>query len=93
MASPKEQIAEADRLYGEQKYREALDLLEAQAAESEDVELLWRVMRLYFRLGKASKDKAEANSFAEKAYNVSERGLKVNENNFGIQKVIKITDL
>ena len=91
MASPKEQFAEADRLYNHQKYKEALELLEARAAESEDVELIWRVMRLYFRLGKASKNKAEADGFAEKAYALSERGLKVNENNFGIQKVKSLT--
>ena len=81
-------LQQADELYRQQKYREALDLLEPEAAESEDTELLWRVMRLYFRLGKEAKDdEAKAGELAKKAYETSERGLKVNENSFGIQKV------
>ena len=81
-------LQQADELYRQQKYREALDLLEPESAESEDAELLWRVMRLYFRLGKDAKDdEAKAGELAKKAYETSERGLKVKENSFGIQKV------
>lgn len=86
-ADAEQLMVQVDQLYGEQKYKEALDLLEPQVGESQDVELLWRVMRLYFRLGKASPDKSQADALAEKAYHLSERGLKINENVFGIQKV------
>ena len=84
-------MQKADELYSQQQFREAMDLLEPFSLESEDVELLWRVMRLCFRLGKAAKDKSEANALAEKAYRLSERGLKINENVFGIQKVVRHT--
>ena len=77
----------ADELYGQLKYKEALDLLEPHSAECEDVDLLWRVMRLYYRLGKVATDKSEIDSLAKKAYDISEMGLKINENVFGIQKV------
>ena len=86
-ADVQETLQKADELYDQQKFREAADLLEPLVAESEDVELIWRVMRLYFRLGKATKDKAEGDALALKAYELSTRGLKINENMFGIQKV------
>lgn len=81
-------LQQADELYSQQKYREALELLEPECAESEDTNLLWRVMRLYYRLGKAADDETTAGEFAKKAYEISERGLKINENSFGIQKVM-----
>ena len=84
-------LRQADELYSQQKYREAIELLEAESAgQSEEADLLWRVMRLYYRLGKEAKDdQTKAGEFAKKAYETSERGLKVNENSFGIQKVKK----
>ena len=86
-ADVQDSLKKADELYNHQKFREAADLLEPLLAESEDVELIWRVMRLYFRLGKAAKDKAEGDAFALKAYELSKKGLEINENVFGIQKV------
>ena len=86
-ADVQEVMQKADELYNHQRFREAMDLLEPISLESEDVELLWRVMRLYFRLGKAAKDKTEADALAGKAYRLSEKGLKINKNVFGIQKV------
>lgn len=83
-------LQQADELYSQQKYREALDLLEPESAESEDTNLLWRVMRLYYRLGIAAADETTAGELAKKAYEMSERGLKINENSFGIQKVSKL---
>ena len=59
-ANVQESLQKADEMYDRQKFREAADLLEPLVAESEDVELIWRVMRLYYRLGKATKDKADA---------------------------------
>ena len=84
-------LEQADELYGQQKYGEALELLEPGSVESEDAELLWRLMRLYYRLGKeAGKgDQTKAGELAKKAYETSERGLKVNDKSFGIQKVKK----
>lgn len=84
-------MQKSDELYSQQQFREAMDLLDPFSTESEDVELLWRVMRLCFRLGKTAKDKPEADALAEKAYKLSQRGLKINENVFGIQKVFKLS--
>lgn len=84
-------LRQADELYSQQKYREALELLEPESAESEDAELLWRMMRLYYRLGSAAKDdQTKAGELAKKAYEISERGLEIDENSFGIQKVEKL---
>ena len=81
-------LQQADELYSQGKYEEALNLLEPQSAESEDTELLWRLLRIYYRLGKGAKDdKTRAETLAKKAYDLSQRGLKINENSFGIQKV------
>ena len=84
-------LEQADELYGQQKYGEVLELLEPGSAESEDAELLWRLMRLYYRLGKeaAKGDQTKAGELAKKAYETSERGLKINDKSFGIQKVKK----
>lgn len=89
-ADIQDSLRKADELYNQQKFREAADLLEPLSAESEDVELIWRVMRLYYRLGKAASDKAEGDAYALKAYELSAKGLKINENTFGIQKVISL---
>ena len=46
-------VAEADRLYDSNRWREALEYLE-QYASSTDVQVLWRLARLCYKVGRCA---------------------------------------
>ena len=76
-----------DQLYKENKWREALDYLQ-QFSDTEDSELLWRLIRLNNRIGRqGTSDRNEAKKFAEAANHFSEKALALHESNFQCIKV------
>lgn len=82
-------IAEVDRLQLSNKWREAYDYIKPYADAATDPELMWRIIRAYYRVGKhLARDKQEKDEVAKKASEVSERAIKINQNSFDVQKVL-----
>jgi protein-disulfide isomerase-like protein with CxxC motif len=82
--------AEADKLERASKWREAYDMLKPHAGGARDPELLWRIVRAYYRMGKyLTKDKHERDLIAEEGMALSERALQIDPNNFNVQKVLQ----
>ena len=76
----------ADQLFTDNKWREALDYLQ-QFSDTEDSELLWRLIRMNYRIGKKSSNRIEAKKFAEIATKLSEKAMALHENDFQCIKV------
>ena len=80
--------AEADKLHSSNQWRECYDYLKGHADGTEDVELLWRLIRAYYFVGKyLAKSTEEAKEIATKGQEISDRALKINENHFNVQRV------
>lgn len=78
----------ADKLYADNKWHEALEYLE-QHADTENPDLLWRLMRINYRVGKhMTADRKVAEQIAAHAMELSERALKINDKHFLCQKVL-----
>lgn len=81
-------IAESDRLQNSNKWRDAYEYLKPYSDTTEDPELLWRLIRSYYRIGKhLARDKQEKAAVADKGLEISERALAKDSNHFNIQKV------
>ena len=68
----------SDSLFEERKFTESFDLLAPHAdGSSDDPELLWRVVRMYFRKYKdaLSTDKKEAEQLAKKGFEISKKAV------------------
>ena len=76
----------ADQLFTDNKWREALDYLQ-QFSDTEDSELLWRLIRMNYRIGKKSSNRIEAKKFAEIATKLSDKAMALHENDFHCIKV------
>ena len=87
-------VKEADRLQTSNKWREAYDYLRPHAAEAVDPEVLWRLLRSYYRIGKyLARDKQERDQVAEDGLQLYERALKRDENHFNVQKVSVLSEV
>ena len=81
-------IAEADRLQSSNKWRDAYEYLKPYSDTTEDPELLWRLLRSYYRIGKhLARDHQERDAVAEKGLEILKRALDKDSNHFNIQKV------
>ena len=79
MAAQADSVLErSDSLFKERKLTESFDLLAPYAdGSSDDPELLWRVVRMYFHKCKEaqSRDKKEAEQLAKKGFEISKKAL------------------
>lgn len=81
-------VAEADKLQSSNKWRDAYEYLKPYSDTAEDPELLWRLLRSCYRIGKyLARDKQERDAVAEKGLEIMERALAKDSNHFNIQKV------
>ena len=80
---------QTDVLYTENKWKEAFDILSPYADnDPSDVELLWRLVRVFYRISKFfSKDKEEMVSLAKKGLELSKKALTIDDKHFQCQKV------
>lgn len=77
----------ADKLFEDRKWHEALEYLE-QYGETEELDLLWRLMRINYRVGKhITPDLKAAERMAARGMELSERALKISDKHFLCQKV------
>ena len=80
-------IERADDLFSQEKWRDMLELL-LPYTETEDVELLWRVVRAHQLVGKRSpRNRQETEQLLQKAMEMMERGIQLNETHFQMHKV------
>ena len=80
-------VQHADKLYEERKWHEALEYLE-QYADTKELDLLWRLMRINYRVGKhITADRKVAERMAARGMELSERALKISDKHFLCQKV------
>ena len=88
MAHTAEIVAEADRLHESNKWREAYEYLKPHCDETTDPEVLWRLLRAFYRVGKhLTQNKQETEYIMQKGLEIMERSLKLHEKDFNIQKV------
>lgn len=81
-------IARVDELHKDNKWREVYEYVKEYADEASDPDLLWRILRAYYRVGKhLAKDKQEQTDIAAKAESLSEKALKLCPDNFHFHKV------
>ena len=86
--------AKADELQKTNKWREAYEYLEPYADEATDPEVLWRVSRSFYRMGKfLARNNEERDQIARKAQLISERALQLDEKNYNVQKVSRVLGL
>ncbi|XP_022241367.1 uncharacterized protein LOC106459214 isoform X3 [Limulus polyphemus] len=78
-------IKEADRLYLSHQYREIYKVLYPYSSSSSD-EILWRLARATFEVGRASDSEKDAIVWLEEAYGYVERALGLNERNGSAHK-------
>ena len=77
----------SDELYEAYEFRKAFAILE-KYSESDDPEVLWRLIRIYYRIGNNdAKDEAEAGRVADTALALRERVSAVGKEHFLCQKV------
>ena len=90
-SSNAELVAEADRLNRSGEWREAYEYLKPHCDDSTDPEVLWRLLRAFYRVGKfLAKDKQEKEYIMQKGVEIMESALKLHENDFNVQKVSSI---
>ena len=85
-------IQKADELNANsERWRELLDfLVEGKHTETDNPDMLWRVVRAYYRVSKfKAKDSHESLTLAESALRVVERALTIDPNHFLIHKVYR----
>lgn len=79
---------EVDRLQRSNQWREAYDYVKEYGETATDPELLWRVIRACYYVGKhLSRDKQESQAIATKGLEVSDRALKIDNNHFNLHRV------
>lgn len=83
----KEICAKADELQHDDKWREAYDVLK-EFKDSEDAEIMWRLIRSYYRVGKfLTAGKAEKMCMAETGNATVERAVSKYPDHFEVRKV------
>ena len=81
-------IVEVDQLHTANQWRECYDYVRRYGDSSEDVELLWRVVRSHYYVGKhLARDREEKDTVAKAGLEVNQRALKLHDNHFALQKV------
>lgn len=79
-------ICQADQLYDSNQWKEALAYLE-QYADSSDVEVLWRLARLCYKVGKYhSSGPEQSQKLSVRGMTYAERALAADAYNFAAQK-------
>lgn len=77
-----------DELERSNRWRESYEMLKPHAADTRDPELMWRVLRANYRVGKyLAKDKQERDVVAQEGLQVSQRALQIAADHFNVQKV------
>lgn len=85
-----EVIKQADELENQSKWEAELELLKPFEDKTEDVELLWRLIRVYNWVGAYhSKDKPVKKERAKKVQEISDRAMKADNNHFDVLRVGK----
>jgi len=84
-----ELLAEADRLYTETQYEEVYKLLKPHA-ETDDVEILWRLSRALFQTQKTVSAQAEKLKLTTEAHDLLVKGLTLDPNCFALHKWMAI---
>lgn len=80
-------LIQSDKLYEANKFREAFDILN-KFADSEDPEVLWRLLRVYYRMGtQEAASTEEAIRLAETAMAFREKVLVFGKEHMYCQKV------
>jgi len=80
--------AEADKLEKENRWREAYNYLKEYVDSAEDPELVWRIIRAYYRVGKyLARDKQEREEVARKGEELFARALAINDKNHRLHQV------
>ena len=75
-------IKRSDSLYEEEKLGEAFDLLTPFAGgDTDNPELLWQLVRMYYDKSDAATDKKEAKRLAVKGVEISKRALELGSGN------------
>ena len=76
-------IKRSGSLYEEEKLSEAFDLLTPFAdGDTDNPELLWQLVRMYYDKSDAAADKKEAKRLAGKGVEISKRALELGSGNF-----------
>lgn len=86
---------EADELQANNKWEEAYKLLKPYADEEkdDDAELLWRVIRAFYWMGRYNiKNSQEKQAVARRVQGISDRAVKAHGDHFQIMKVRKVVD-
>ena len=79
--------AQSDKLYETNKWKEDYEVLKSYA-DTEDSELLWRLIRSHYRVGKyLTKNKQIKDEIARIGEEIVERATRMHPNNFFIRKV------
>ncbi|RZF36825.1 hypothetical protein LSTR_LSTR012703 [Laodelphax striatellus] len=85
----KEAITKSDSSFAEDKFLEVCEILSAFESE-DDVEILWRLARAKYKLAGQETKKEDKNKLVIEAYNLLERALKLDGNNFGVHKWMSV---
>ncbi|XP_066960525.1 regulator of microtubule dynamics protein 1-like isoform X2 [Macrobrachium rosenbergii] len=88
-SSVEELIAEADKLYGLNKFEDIYNLLISSKSLKSD-EILWRLARATYEKAKAAATDAEKKVLYREALDYAEEALSINENNFAVHKWMSI---
>lgn len=80
----------SDQLYYDRNWKELLDYLRSTYEATNDPEVLWRLLRCSYRLGKQTLqagDSKEAERIADMAIEQSQKGLAQHDRHYYLQKV------
>lgn len=80
--------AELDSMEKNSKWREACEYVKPFVMEAVDPGVLWRLLRVYYRVGKFVADsKQEREEVAEQGMKLYDRAIELAGTNFDVQKV------
>lgn len=84
-------IVEVDQLHSTNQWRECYEYVRRFADSSEDAELLWRIVRSYYYVGKhMARDRDERDTVAKNGLEINQRALRLHDSHFALQKVSEI---
>ena len=97
MATPKPESSDqaavlkySDQLYRNRNWKELLDYLQSTSGSTNDPDLLWRLVRCAYRLGKQTfqaGDPKEAERIVDMAMEHAQKGLAQHERHYYLHKV------
>jgi len=76
---------EVDKLFDDAEYDKVIEILEPKRGEDND-EQLWRLARALYQRSKTLKSDADKKKMLQDAFDLVQRGLKINENNYANHK-------